>query len=89
LAAADGVVVLANGIDVWGGGYGYHVKIQHNSTYSTLYAHCSQIAVVVGQEVRQGEVIGFVGTTGNSTGYHLHFEVWTGGVRVNPLGYFV
>jgi murein DD-endopeptidase MepM/ murein hydrolase activator NlpD len=89
LAAADGVVVLANGIDTWGNGYGYHVKIQHNSTYSTLYAHCSKIAVVVGQEVRQGEVIGFVGTTGNSTGYHLHFEVWTGGARMNPLGYFV
>lgn len=89
LAAADGVVVLANGIDAWGGGYGYHVKIQHDGTHSTLYAHCSKIAVVVGQEVRQGEVIGFVGTTGNSTGYHLHFEIWTGGARANPLGYFV
>ena len=54
----------------------------------TLYAHCSSICVTVGQEVKQGEVIGYVGTTGNSTGNHLHFEVWQNGERTDALGYF-
>ena len=88
LAAADGTVTIANAIDSWGGGYGYHIKISHNDTFDTLYAHCSSICVTVGQEVKQGEVIGYVGTTGNSTGNHLHFEVWQNGERTDALGYF-
>lgn len=88
LAAADGTVTIANAIDSWGGGYGYHIKINHNDTFDTLYAHCSSICVTVGQEVKQGEVIGYVGTTGNSTGNHLHFEVWQNGERTDALGYF-
>ena len=88
LAAADGIVTIANAIDSWGGGYGYHIKISHNDTFDTLYAHCSSICVTVGQEVKQGEVIGYVGTTGNSTGNHLHFEVWQNGERTDALGYF-
>ena len=88
LAAADGTVTIANGIDSWGGGYGYYIKVRHNDTYETLYAHCSSICVTVGQEVKQGEVIGYVGTTGNSTGNHLHFEVWQNGERTDALGYF-
>jgi murein DD-endopeptidase MepM/ murein hydrolase activator NlpD len=88
LAAADGVVVVANATDSWGGGWGYYVKIQHNEEFSTLYAHCSQIAVTNGQEVKQGEVIGYVGTTGQSTGNHLHWEVYQNGARVDPLGWF-
>jgi murein DD-endopeptidase MepM/ murein hydrolase activator NlpD len=88
LAAADGTVIIANSTDSWGGGYGYHVKIQHSDTYATLYAHCSRIAVVNGQEVKKGQVIAYVGTTGNSTGNHLHFEVWKDGVRTNPMGYY-
>ena len=79
---------IANAIDSWGGGYGYHIKISHNDTFDTLYAHCSSICVTVGQEVKQGEVIGYVGTTGNSTGNHLHFEVWQNGERTDALGYF-
>lgn len=63
-------------------------KINHNDTFDTLYAHCSSICVTVGQEVKQGEVIGYVGTTGNSTGNHLHFEVWQNGERTDALGYF-
>ena len=88
LAMADGVVIAANGTDRWGGGWGFFVKIQHEDGYVTLYAHCSSIAVNVGQEVVQGEVIAFVGTTGQSTGYHLHFEIHRHGTRVNPLEYF-
>lgn len=88
LAAADGTVTIANGIDSWGGGYGYHIKIRHNDTFETLYAHCSSICVTAGQEVKQGEVIGYVGTTGNSTGNHLHFEVWQDGARTDALGFF-
>ena len=56
--------------------------------YETLYAHCSSICVVAGQEVKQGEVIGYVGTTGNSTGNHLHFEVWQNGQRTDALSFF-
>ena len=89
LAAADGMVTIANGLDPWGGSYGYHVKIDHGNGYETLYAHCSAICVTAGQQVSQGEVIGYVGSTGNSTGNHLHFEVWQGGQRTDAMGFFV
>ena len=88
LAAADGVVVSANGTDLLGGGWGYYVKLSHADGYETLYAHCSQIAVVLGQEVVRGQVIAYVGTTGRSTGNHLHWEVYRSGGRVDPLGFF-
>ena len=88
LAEAEGTVTIANGIESWGGGYGYYIKVRHNDTYETLYAHCSSICVVAGQEVKQGEVIGYVGTTGNSTGNHLHFEVWQNGQRTDALSFF-
>lgn len=88
LAAADGVVTVANSTDSWGYGYGYHIIIKHNDTYGTLYAHCSSIAVTYGQEVKKGQIIGHVGATGNSTGNHLHFEIYKNGERTNPLGYF-
>lgn len=88
LAAADGTVTIANAIDSWGGGYGYHIRINHNDTFDTLYAHCSSICVTVGQKVKQGEVIGYVGTTGNSTGNHLHFEVLQNGERTDALDFF-
>ena len=88
LAAADGTVEIANGTDSWGDSYGYYVKLDHGSGFETLYAHCSSICVTAGQEVSQGEVIGYVGTTGNSTGNHLHFEVRKNGQRVDALDYF-
>lgn len=88
LAAADGTVTIANAIDSWGGGYGYHIKINHNDTFDTLYAHCSSICVTVGQEVKRGEVIGYVGTTGNSTGNHLRFEVWKNGKCTDAINFF-
>jgi murein DD-endopeptidase MepM/ murein hydrolase activator NlpD len=80
-AAGDGVVSRAN----WFSGYGKYVAIKHNGTYSTAYAHLSHIAVKAGQRVRQGQVIGRVGSTGNSTGPHLHFEVLKGRTQINPV----
>lgn len=88
LTAANGTVTLANGTDPWGGGYGYYVKISHGGGMETLYAHCSAICVTPGQTVRQGEVIGYVGSTGNSTGNHLHFEVWMNGSRIDAMTCF-
>lgn len=82
-------VEMANGTDPWGGGYGYYIKIRHNGSLETLYAHCSAICVSAGQRVKQGEVIGYVGMTGNSTGNHLHFEVRADGRKTDALNYFI
>lgn len=84
LAAADGVVVAAT----WNNTSGYYVRIKHDDTYSTLYAHCSVLYVTVGQEVKQGQVIADCGSTGYSTGPHLHFEVIQNGVRVDALNFY-
>lgn len=84
LAAADGTVVAAT----WHNGYGYYVKIKHNNTYSTLYGHCSELHVSTGQKVKQGQLIAKVGSTGYSTGPHLHYEVIQNGVRVDALRYY-
>ena len=83
-AADSGYVVLAG----WSrSGYGYHVVIDHGNGFQTLYAHLSRIFVKRGQVVAKGGVIGNMGSTGRSTGPHLHFEVRKGGVLVNPVGY--
>ena len=87
VAAESGTVVRAWTADEWGMGWGYHVLIKHNNTYSTLYAHASQLAVYEGQYVQRGQVIAYVGNTGNSFGNHLHFEVYQNGVRVDPAPY--
>ena len=84
LAAADGIVVTAT----WHNSYGYYVKIKHDDTYSTLYAHCSALHVSAGQTVKQGQVIADCGSTGYSTGPHCHFEVIQNGVRVDALMFF-
>ena len=91
-AAASGYVQVAG----WSsGGYGnyviiYHGKMSDGNQYSTLYGHMRSVATSTGKYVQQGEVIGYVGSTGNSTGNHLHLEVWKGGSKanaVNPRGY--
>jgi len=80
VAAADGIVVFAE----WGGGYGNLVIVEHDGGWLTYYAHFSEIVVKVGQEVRQGEILGGAGTTGYSTGPHLHFEIRYQGRPVDP-----
>ena len=88
LAAADGIVTVANGLDSWGGSYGYYIQIDHGSGLETLYAHCSSICVTTGQQVRARAVIGYVGHTGRVTGNHLHWEVRLNGIRTDGMQYF-
>lgn len=88
IAAEAGTVTVANGVDSWGGGYGFYVMIDHGEGDETLYAHCSSICVRYGQFVQKGEVIAYVGSTGNSTGNHLHFEIRVNDVKQNPLNSF-
>lgn len=83
-AAAAGTVLRA-GYDATGAGN--RVVIEHNATYTTKYFHMSRIAASSGQRVAQGQVIGYVGSTGRSSGPHLHFEVWKNGRSQNPAGY--
>jgi murein DD-endopeptidase MepM/ murein hydrolase activator NlpD len=82
-AAASGTVIHAG----WLGGYGNLVVVDHGGGLSTAYAHQQQIYVSIGQSVSQGQALGEVGSTGNSTGPHLHFEVRINGTAVDPLGY--
>ena len=79
-AAGDGVVEKAG----WAGGYGRWLQIKHNNGYETGYGHLSRWAVKAGQHVRQGQVVAYVGSTGLSTGPHLHYEIMVGGQKVNP-----
>lgn len=83
MASCSGTVVQAG----WNGSYGYSITISHGNGMQTRYAHLSSILVSNGQYVKQGEVIGRSGNTGNSTGPHLHFEVIVNGTRVNPFTY--
>lgn len=85
IAAADGGTVTLAGVN---GGYGNCVMIDHGNGYITLYGHMSSIAVTKGQAVSQGDAIGYVGSTGLSTGPHLHFEIWSGGSRIDPEQFF-
>lgn len=80
-AVGDGTVNYAG----WHGGHGNYVRLDHGGGYGTGYAHMSRLAVSPGSRVRAGQVIGYVGSTGLSTGPHLHYELYRGGVPVNPL----
>ena len=84
-ATADGIILHAG----WNGGYGRCVIIDHGNGYQTWYAHLSRIDAIEGQEIRQGETLGAVGTSGRSTGAHLHYEVRIGSTPVNPYRFMV
>lgn len=84
-ATADGIIKLAGNL---GNGYGNHVVVDHAFSYETLYGHMVRIKVRAGQKIRRGEVIGWVGNTGKSTGPHLHYEVHKNGRPVDPVYYF-
>ena len=83
-AADDGTVIVSKSIS---GGYGRYIIIDHGNGFRTLYAHCSELLVQVGQKVVQGQQIARMGSTGNATGNHLHFEVIQNGTKVNPLNH--
>ena len=82
-ASADGVVERAD----WYSSYGLYVALEHGGDIETRYGHMSRLNVAAGQRVRKGDIIGYVGTTGRSTGPHLHYEVRIAGEAVNPVPY--
>jgi murein DD-endopeptidase MepM/ murein hydrolase activator NlpD len=81
VASSDGVVGTAD----WHGGYGLYIALEHGGGVETRYGHMSRLNVAAGQRVRKGDVIGYVGSTGRSTGPHLHYEVRINGQAVNPV----
>ena len=84
-ATADGVVGRAD----WFSSYGLYISLDHGGDLETRYAHMSKLAVAAGERVQKGDLIGYVGSTGRSTGPHLHYEVRVDGVAVNPIPYMV
>lgn len=84
-AAANGVVEYASELST----YGLMVEIDHGNGFKTIYAHCSKLDVEVGQCVTRGDKIAEIGSTGDSTGNHVHFEVIKEGVKVDPKNYFI
>lgn len=82
-AYKSGLVIFSG----WSGGYGYLIKVDHGNGVITYYAHCSKLLVTAGDSVEMGQEIAKEGTTGNSTGNHLHFEIRINGTAVNPYGY--
>ncbi len=84
-ATGNGVVAKT---EYNGRGYGNNVIIQHGYGYSTLYGHMSRFAVRPGQRVKRGDVIGYVGNTGSSTGPHVHYEVIKNGKKIDPINFF-
>ncbi|MBI1403258.1 MAG: peptidoglycan DD-metalloendopeptidase family protein [Porphyrobacter sp.] len=84
-ATADGIVGRAD----WFSSYGLFISIDHGADMETRYAHLSRLAVAAGDNVKKGDLIGYVGSTGRSTGPHLHYEVRIDGLAVNPIPYMV
>jgi murein DD-endopeptidase MepM/ murein hydrolase activator NlpD len=82
-APADGVVGKAE----WFSSYGLYIQVEHGGEMETRYGHLSRLNVAAGQFVKKGDLIGYVGTTGRSTGPHLHYEVRIAGESVNPMPY--
>ena len=84
-ATADGIVSRAD----WYSSYGLYISLEHGAAMQTRYAHLSRLAVAAGDSVKKGDLIGYVGSTGRSTGPHLHYEVRVEGLAVNPIPYMV
>lgn len=84
-ATADGVIGRAD----WYSSYGLYISINHGASMETRYAHLSRLAVAAGDNIKKGDLIGYVGSTGRSTGPHLHYEVRVDGLAVNPIPYMV
>jgi murein DD-endopeptidase MepM/ murein hydrolase activator NlpD len=84
-ATADGNIITSGNL---GNGYGNHVVINHGYGYQTLYGHMYKIKVRNGQRVKRGEILGWVGSTGKSTGPHLHYEVHKNGQKIDPIYFF-
>jgi murein DD-endopeptidase MepM/ murein hydrolase activator NlpD len=84
-AAADGIISRAE----WYSSYGLYISVEHGASMQTRYAHLSRLAVAAGDSVKKGDLIGYVGSTGRSTGPHLHYEVRVEGLAVNPIPYMV
>lgn len=84
-ATADGVVSRAD----WFSSYGLYISIEHGASMQTRFGHLSRLAVAAGDSVKKGDLIGYVGSTGRSTGPHLHYEVRIDGLAVNPIPYMV
>lgn len=84
-ATADGIISRAD----WFSSYGLYVSIEHGASLQTRYAHLSRLAVATGDTVSKGDLIGYVGSTGRSTGPHLHYEVRVDGLAVNPIPYMM
>lgn len=84
-ATADGIVSRAD----WYSSYGLFISVNHGASMETRYAHMSRLAVSAGDSVKKGDLIGYVGSTGRSTGSHLHYEVRVDGIAVNPIPYMV
>ena len=82
-ATADGIVSFAG----WSGGSGNLVALEHGFGFSTFFAHNKRVVVTVGQKIKRGDIISYVGSTGNSTGPHLHYEVWRDGQSLNPYSF--
>ena len=87
VAVADGKVVIASNDGSWNGGYGNYLGIDHGNGVVTIYGHCAYLKVTKGQHVTQGQSVAVMGSTGNSTGPHVHFEVRVNGSKKNPLNY--
>ena len=82
-ATADGIVSYSG----WHGGNGNLVVLEHGHGFSTFYAHNKTTNVKIGQKVKRGDIISYSGSTGNSTGPHVHYEIWKDGKPLNPTGY--
>jgi len=92
IAAASGTVVRATApgrvvSSGWGGGYGKMIRVRHKYGFETIYGHCKGIVAHQGDTVKKGQIIGYVGMTGNATGNHCHYEIRLGGVPINPYPY--